>query len=237
MNSNLTRAKIVSSLTLASLTAGLAGCSTTSYERGDAAGRSLQNAAAEVQIQSRELRFTMSTLETLVNKPAVDLKPQFDSFSKSLNRLQAAVARNQRAAEAVVAKNAEYLASWDRQITNMNYEVVRTRSVERRGEVTDRFEAVSRRYAEARTVMRPLLAYLNDIRLALSSDLTLAGLEAIKPIVSNAGENAGKVQLALARLTTELNDSGVRVSSHGFQTSPNPFVSVSRDAVVKGEGN
>jgi hypothetical protein len=237
MNSNLTRAKIVSSLTLASLAAGLAGCSTTSYERGDAAGRSLQNAAAEVQIQSRELRFTMSTLETLVNKPAVDLKPQFDTFSKSLNRLQAAVARNQRAAEAVVAKNAEYLASWDRQITNMNYEVVRTRSVERRGEVTDRFEAVSRRYAEARTVMRPLLAYLNDIRLALSSDLTLAGLEAIKPIVSNAGENAGKVQLALARLTTELNDSGVRVSSHGFQTSPNPFVSVSRDAVVKGEGN
>jgi hypothetical protein len=237
MNSNLTRAKIVSSLTLAALAAGLAGCSTTSYERGDAAGRSLQNAAAEVQIQSRELRFTMSTLETLVNKPAVDLKPQFDTFSKSLNRLQAAVARNQRAAEAVVAKNAEYLASWDRQITNMNYEVVRTRSVERRGEVTDRFEAVSRRYAEARTVMRPLLAYLNDIRLALSSDLTLAGLEAIKPIVSNAGENAGKVQLALARLTTELNDSGVRVSSHGFQTSPNPFVSVSRDAVVKGEGN
>jgi len=198
MNSNLTRAKIVSSLTLASFAAGLAGCSTTGYERGDAAARSLQNAAAEVQIQSRELRFTMSTLETLVNKPAVDLKPQFDTFSKSLNRLQAAVARNQRAAEAVVAKNAEYLASWDRQITNMNYEVVRTRSVERRGEVTDRFAAVTRRYAEARTVMRPLLAYLTDIRRALSSDLTLAGLEAIKPIVSNAGENAGKVQLALA---------------------------------------
>jgi hypothetical protein len=208
------------------------GCRTQNYDRGDAAARSLQEAAMEVQVQSRYLTFTMSALGDLINKPAGDLRPQFQQFSKYLDRLEDSARRNEKAARAAYNRNAAYVASWDRQITNMNYEVVRSRSEARRTEVTDRFNAVNNRYAEARTVMQPLLTYLNDIRRALGSDLTLAGIQSIKPVVANAADNAQKVQVALGKLTNELADSGVRMSSIGVQPrlSPSTNVAQTRDA-------
>jgi len=202
--------------------AGLAGCKTSTYKRGDAAARSLQNAAAEVQIQSRDLNITMSSLEYLINKPAADLRPQFKQFGKNLDRLEASARRNEKAAQAALEKNALYLASWDLQITNMNYEVVRSRSQARRTEVAERFKSVHQRYAETRTTMQPLLVYLKDIRRALGSDLTPGGLQSVKPIVANARENAQKVQTALNQLTKELADSGARLSSSTIQNSANP---------------
>jgi len=72
---------------------------------------------------------------------------------------------------------------------------------------------VNRRYTEARAATQPLISYLVDIRKALSNDLTTGGLEAVKPIVQNAEENATKVRTALARLTNELNDSSVQLAS------------------------
>ena len=193
------------------------GCRTSTYKRGEMAARSLQNAATEVQIQSQQLSLTMSSLEDLVNKPGADLRPQFKLFSENLDRLEASARRNDKAAEAALKKNALYLASWDLQITNMNYEVVRSRSEARRTEVGERFKSVHNHYREARTAMQPLLTYLKDIRRALGSDLTRGGLQSVKPIVANARENAQRVQTSLTKLTSELADSGARLSSVPFQ--------------------
>ncbi len=198
------------------------GCRTNIYDRGDAAARSLQNAATEVQVEGHYLTYTISALEDLINKPAPDLRPQFNQFRRNLDRLEESARRNEKAAQAALEKNALYLASWDLQITNMNYEVVRSRSETRRAEVAERFKAVNRRYMEVRTTIQPLLTYLVDIRRALNSDLTLAGLESVKPVVANAADNAKKVQLALTRLTDELADSGARMSSTGYQNPSSP---------------
>src|ERR1041385_2109787 len=154
--------RVVSVLMCLTLLAVFLGCRTRTYERGDVAARSLQQAAMEVQVQSRYLTFTMSALDDLVNRPAADLRPQFELFRRNLDRLQDSAGRNEKAARAAYERNAAYLGSWDRQITNMNYEVVRSRSEARRTEVTNKFNAVNQRYAEARTVMQPLLTYLTD---------------------------------------------------------------------------
>ena len=95
----------------------------------------------------------------------------------------------------------------------MKYEAVKTRSVARKTVVSQRFEAVNRRYAEARATTQPLIAYLNDVRKALGTDLTTGGLASVKPIVQNAEENTVKVQSALARLTDELNTSSTQMAS------------------------
>lgn len=200
----------------------LAGCATNTYERGDAAAKSLQNAGAEVQLEGRQLSFTMSSLENLVNRPAVDLRPQFKQFTANLDRLELCARRNEKAAEQAAIRNAVYLVKWDREITNMNYEIVKSRSEARRAEVVDNITAVSRRYAEARNVMQPLLAYLNDIRHALDADLTVAGLNSVKPIVINAAENAHKVRIALGTLSGELAKSGARMSPVAYESPATP---------------
>jgi hypothetical protein len=197
----------------------LAGCASTPYHKSDTAAISLQDGASEVQGQSRALEVTMGSLDDLVNKPEPDLKPQFKRFSKALDKLTGYAKRNERSQERVRTKSADYLEAWNQELATMNYEAVRSRSQERKAEVTTSFDSVNRRYRDSQDAMGPLLAYLYDVRRALAADLTPNGLESIKPVVSKARENADKVQLALGRLTTELASSSARMSSVAYQNT------------------
>jgi len=195
----------------------LAGCASTPYHKGDAAAVSLQDGAFEVQGQSRALEVTIGSLHDLVYKPEPDLRPQFKRFSKALDNLTACEKRNERSQEHVRNKSADYLEAWNQELATMNYEAVRSRSQERKAEVTTSFDSVNRRYHDAQDAMGPLLSYLYDVRRALAADLTPNGLESIKPVVAKARENADKVQLALGRLTTELASSSAHMSSVVYQ--------------------
>src|ERR1051325_7969749 len=197
----------------------LAGCSSTPYRKGDAAAMSLQDASSEVQGQSRALEVAMGTLDDLVNKPEMDLKPQFKRFSKAVDTLAAYARRNNRSEARVSRKSAAYFEEWNKQLASMNYDVVRERSQARKNEVTKYLDSVDQRYREAQDAMGPLLSYLYDVRKALDNDLTPGGVESIKPIAGKARENADKVQLALGRLTTELTASGDRMSSFFYQNA------------------
>ena len=61
--------------------------------------------------------------------------------------------------------------------------------------------------------MESLISYLQDIRTALSTDLTAGDIQSEKPLTDNAQENARKVQSALDRRSDELTASGARMSS------------------------
>jgi hypothetical protein len=197
----------------------LTGCASTPYHKGDAAAVSLQDAATNVQAQSRALEVVMGTLDDLVNKPEPDLKPQFKRFNKAVGDLAAYARRNERSEARISKKSAVYFEEWNKQLATMNYEVVRARSQARKDEVTKYFDSVDKRYREAQDAMGPLLSYFYDVRKALDSDLTPSGVEYIKPIIVKARENADKVQLALGRLTTELAASGTRMSSVAYQNA------------------
>jgi hypothetical protein len=79
--------------------------------------------------------------------------------------------------------------------------------------VSNEFNTVNQRYRENQAVIEPLISYLQDIRTALSTDLTQGGLNSVKQLVDNAEQNAHKVQAALARLTTDLSTSRTEMSS------------------------
>jgi hypothetical protein len=193
--------------------AGMAGCTSTGIHKSDNAAKNLRLAAEDIQIESRHLETTMDALNALVNQPAADLKPQYDRFSSALDRLVASTERVAKTGRAMNQKNAAYMAEWDKQIAGINYQVIRLRSEERRREVHSQLDAVDRRYHDARVALQPLVHYLEDIRKALQADLTVEGLEAIKPVAANANANAQKVQVALGNLTTELTASSMRLSS------------------------
>jgi uncharacterized lipoprotein YehR (DUF1307 family) len=205
----------------------LSGCATAGYNKSDATARSLQRASYEVQVESRALNSTLHTLSELVNSPGADLKPQFRRFSAALDSLVASSERNDKADVEITKRSAAYFQAWDKEISTMNYEAVRSKSQARRAEATTDFQKVHQRYLEAQGVMQPLLSYLEDIRKALSADLTQHGLEALKPIVGNANQNADKVQVALTKLSSELGDTGTRLSSYVFQNAARGSASAS----------
>ena len=194
-----------------------AGCHTVGYDKSDATAQSYKAAAAEVQTQSRALETTMAALQDLLNKPAGDLRPQFEWYKISLDRLVDAAERTEKTGHAMRKKGADYLETWNRELATMTYEYVRKSSETRRVEVGQDLDAINQRYEESANVVGPLIAYLEDIRRALSTDLTPGGLAAVKGIVTNAQENAGKVQAVLASLSTDLTSSGVKLSSMAMQ--------------------
>jgi hypothetical protein len=155
----------------------------------------------------------------LVYKPSGDLKPQFRLFSSSLDRLVDAAERTSDTGKRVRERSADYFEAWDKQLADMNYEYVRKSSEARRSEVGTRFDTITHQYQQSEEVMQPLIAYLVDIRKALSADLTPGGLTAVKSIVSNAQENATKVQTVLTRLATDLAESGNQMSSVSLQSA------------------
>lgn len=189
------------------------GCRSNGYNKSDAAGRSFRDAAAEVDTESRSIEATLAALNDLVNQPAADLKPQFHRYSSALNRLVASAAQTERTRQQMELKSAEYFGAWDKEVAGINYGIIRELSEARKTEVTNRFHSINSRYLEAQSVVRPLITYLEDIRTALSVDLTSAGLNAVKSIVNNADLNSRKVQTALANLSEDLTASGAGLLS------------------------
>jgi hypothetical protein len=188
-------------------------CASTNYKKADAASESLQKAGRQIQAESYTIDLTLAALDDLVNKPAADLKPQFERFNASLDRLVAASNRAQKAADTAHKKSADYFENWDKQTADIKFDAVRDQSVSRKTQVSNEFSTLDQRYSENQAVMEPLISYLQDIRTALSTDLTAGGIQSVKPLADNAQQNARKVQAALARLSNELTASGARMSS------------------------
>ena len=191
----------------------ICGCASNNYKLADSAGASLHKAAVEIQAESRAIDVTLVRLDDLVNKPGPDLKPQFGKFSASLDRLVAASKRAEKSAEVAHQKSAAYFQNWDKETTTIKFEAVRDQSVSRKTQVSDDFNTVNQRYRENQAVIEPLISYLQDIRTALSTDLTVGGINSVKGLAANAEQNARKVQTALAQLSDELSSSGARMSS------------------------
>jgi hypothetical protein len=213
----LARVFQISVCTLAAL--AMCGCAST-YRQGDAASDSLGKAATEIRAESQAIDVTLASLDNLVNNPGPDLRPQYARYGHSLDRLVAASKRAEKSAEEAKQKSADFFDSWDKKTADIKYEAVRDQSVSRKTQVSDEFNTVNSRYRENQAVIEPLISYLQDIRTALSTDLTVGGIQSVKTLADNAAQNAQKVQTALARLSDELYDSGARMSSVGPREQP-----------------
>jgi hypothetical protein len=191
----------------------LTGCASGNYRQADTAASSLQRAAVEISAENRAIDNSIAALDDLVNKPAADLKPQFEVFGASVDHLAVAADRAQKAADHAHDRCQDYFKEWEKDSAAIKFDAVREQSVSRKTQVSDEFNTVNQRYRENQAVVQPLISYLRDIRTALSTDLTAGGIGAARPLAENAQQNARKVQVALARLADDLSFSGTQMSS------------------------
>jgi hypothetical protein len=197
----------------------LSSCATQGYQKGDMAAASMQKAATEVQAEQRALDATVAALGDLINAQGGDLSMPFKRYSYALDHLIASARHTETTGRTMELKSASYVEAWDRQLQSIDYQHIREVSEARRAEVTNRVQAINQRYHESQSVVQPLISYFEDIRKALSTDLTPAGLASLKEVVQNANNNVAKVQTALDALATELTDSSARMSSIAYSAS------------------
>ena len=191
----------------------LAGCKTTVYKPGDRAADTAQAAAIAIQTEGQSLTGTTSTLNDLVDNPSADLKPQFRNFNAALDSLVAARKRGEAARDHLARSSAAFFADWDKQLTTMTNIDVRTRSEARKADVSRQLDAANNRCIQAQESLRSSVGYLQDIRRALSTDLTRNGVEAVKSLVRNANTTVSTVQADLTQASTELKALSAQMSS------------------------
>jgi len=201
-------------ITLALTVALLAGCRSTGYIKSDAAASHLQATAGEVRTESSDLDASMTALNDLVKRPSADLRLQFQRFSLALDQLTAAARRTSDRAASLHRKSAAYFETWDRELAAMKDDQIRKASAARRTEVSGQYETTIRRYQQAQEALMPLIAYLHDIRSALSTDLTIAGLQAANLSADNASEKSARVKTELEQSAGDLDALGVKMSSY-----------------------
>ena len=195
----------------------LAGCKSAGYVKSDAAAASLQEAAASVRAESRALESTTGALNDLVNAPSGDLRLQFERYSHSLDQLTAATNHAHGIASRLERKRTAYLDAWEKGLLAINDEELRKRSEARKVEVTNQYETTYQHYRESQDALTPLVGYSQDVRKALQADLTVAGLQAVKPSAASVKDKAATVQGQLTQSATELDDLGGKMSSFVLQ--------------------
>ena len=157
----------------------------------------------------------MARLNELVNKPAADLKPQFESFSLALGKLAASSQRGPGTGMQMVRSTAAYISAWNRELTVITNTSLRSLSTARKAEVTDQFNAVSRHYADAQKLLRALVYHVEDFHKALGADLTQGGTQAVTALMSELTAEASRVQAALGEVHAELGALSTAMSTTG----------------------
>lgn len=200
-------------LLLAALTAALVGCKSAGYESGNKTAASIQKAADQIGALPGQINTTLASLSDLVEKPQPDLRPQFKQFSSNLSRVESTARDIGNARKAMAERGDAFFAKWDEQLAQIKNEDIKARSQSRKEEVQQKLMAIKGSYAEAETAFKPFIEDLKDTQKYLSTDLTPAGVEAIKDTVAKAKKDAEPLNKSIAKLADDFKALGVSMSS------------------------
>src|SRR5690348_14847947 len=99
----------------------IAGCKSSNYEKGSAAGAGLQASADRISQGSAKIDATLASLNDLVNNPG-DLVTQFKKYSSSVSSLESSAKDVQSKVAAMRAKGNDYFKAWDQQTAQIQNE-------------------------------------------------------------------------------------------------------------------
>ena len=190
----------------------IAGCKSSNYEKGSAAGAGLQASADRIGQGSAKIDATLASLNDLVNNPG-DLVTQFKKYSSAVSSLESSAKDVQNKVAAMRAKGNEYFKAWDQQTAQIQNEDIKNRSAARKEEMMKKFTEIKMSYTQASEAFKPLMQDLKDIQTALATDLTPGGVNAIKGAADKANKDAVPVKDSINKLATQFKDVGASMQS------------------------
>lgn len=204
------------------LSALVSGCASHGYNRADRAASSMQSAANRVDAGATQIEIALATLSDLVDNPGADMKPQFNKFNSAVNTLESLSKDMAGKSETMQKKGTAYFQKWDEELAHIQSEDIRSRSAARKTEVVQGFERVQANYQNTSVALSPFMTRLTDIRTALSTDLTPAGLASIRGSVDSAKAEGATVQQSLRSLSTDFKNLGGAISPAAPQSPQSP---------------
>lgn len=199
-------------LLLLSLLLAVAGCATSGYRTNESTAATLESLARRIELAGAQMDMAVTELNNLVNNPQPDLRPQFNRFSAAVKKLDSLSSSVQKADHDLQVRGTAHFESWDKEVTTIQNEVIRSNAQARKLEVLSRFNSLRNTCLTVLTGYSPVQSDLRDTQRFLNSDLTRDGLAAIKDTAARVTHQATPVREAVNKLVAEMKSVAIAVS-------------------------
>ena len=199
-------------LALALALIGLTACATNNYKKGVDTSAGLQQSAAKIELAKGKMNEALNALNDLVNNPT-NLVAQYATFSAGVGYLQSHAHDLNAAVQSVQSTGEAYFKAWDHELTLVQNPDIKKRSADRKMELQQQFGKIKERYQETAAACRPFMSDLRDIQGVLGTDLTLGGINVIKPAAEKANHDAEVLGADVNKLASQLRELAAALSS------------------------
>jgi hypothetical protein len=179
------------------------GCASSGYNKADSTASYLTAAADKLDAGGVQITAATAALKDMVENPSGDMKLQLKNYNTAVGKLDSLAKSAGSSATKMQQMGAAYFQKWDEQLSQIQNEEIRNQSAERKAAMVKQFEATKASYDAARAAYNPFVANLRDIKTAISTDLTPAGVQAISKSMDKVNSQAAEVQKTMSELAAQ----------------------------------
>ena len=203
----------------------LTGCQTNqqsaALNQGASATASIDNAAGAITAAQKQIDVALASLTSLVQTPQ-DAPAQYKTVTAEFQKLLDGEAKVTAATAKMREQRDKYLAEWGRQIAAISDPALRDAAFIRRGEVAAKLQGITTSFQQVQASYQPFRKHLVDIKSVLGSDLSAAGLDAVKPFLTKATADAVPLKEALGKLAADFNTISASLKPAGTPAAGAP---------------
>jgi F0F1-type ATP synthase membrane subunit b/b' len=192
----------------------LAGCAASSgYQMADKTTKSIGTFHNDVVEVKKAVDASLAGLDQVTQTAAVDPRPAYETFSKSVDKLESARAKAGKRAQEIKATGAAYFEQWEKELLTITNPDIREAAEKRKAKLKETFAKVGPLMEDAKAKLDPFISDIKDVRTLLAQDLTVNGVDNAKSIIRKTRSSGSKVQSALDDLLEEMNAIAAALSA------------------------
>jgi septal ring factor EnvC (AmiA/AmiB activator) len=174
---------------------------------------SIKDAQAETSRTSEQLKATLSALNALTKQTKGDLRPAYDAFCSEIGKTESASTWTRTRVKWMGSDGRTYFQDWQRTVDGISNDSLRKKAQKRLDSVRKSYDKVEASLQVASEKFRPFLSDLVDIKKALATDVTAAGVKSIRSTVSTANWDHQYVNQAVKSALKEMDKMQKSLSS------------------------
>lgn len=193
----------------------LSGCATTGMDRSVNTSNSIHEVDLEIKKMTTHIDGTSSALESLFLAGEPDLKKHFQDYTGNLKNLNAQGALLIKRVDEMKASSMAYFAEWEKQGDVYTNPQIRQLSAERRAKLAAIYARVPEAGAGIKGAYLNSKTNLNEIQLYLSTDLTVGGVQAIRPVAQQAIQDLDALRNSIQPIVVALEEINLELYGSG----------------------
>lgn len=197
-------------VTTALIAAGAAlllnGCgSTKGYKQADKTGAGIASFRDEIGKGKEAIDATMKGLSDIAASANTDPRKAFEQFSKAVSNLESTANKIKSRSESMKEKGNTYFTQWEQELAQVSNPEIRALAEQRKAKLRETFDNVKKYTEPLKAQFDPWMSNLKDLEKYLANDLTIAGVDAAKPLFTKTTDEGIEVQKSMDGLMAELN--------------------------------